>query len=330
LIYVYHRPEDEEFADGIASALLHRKLEVVLPALDGDPAELEAFHRENLQECESVVLCWAKAPEVWVRATSRSLRDREKLGRSRRFAARVLIVGPPPGGRKSAFVRLPPTAEIDTVLDLSTGEEPSAEALEPLGRVLLPAAGELRLTEIIDRCPDLSRKLMNGISNEYSLTSSTAEEGTKVVTGGERAAHGGSFFEPTVLTDVTTDVIITKEETFGPVAPLYRMKSEAEAIEMANNTNSVSPPISTAATAAAPGAWPRPSNTAPSAATRASSRPRSHRSPRHEGKRYRSRGLEIRQRGIPQGQIPLYERHRPLERVPRRSAAQSPAVDLFR
>jgi acyl-CoA reductase-like NAD-dependent aldehyde dehydrogenase len=38
------------------------------------------------------------------------------------------------------------------------------------------------------------------------------------------AAQGGSFFEPTVLTDVTTDMVITKEETFGPVAPRYRFK----------------------------------------------------------------------------------------------------------
>jgi len=41
---------------------------------------------------------------------------------------------------------------------------------------------------------------------------------------------GGSFFEPTVLTDVTTEMVITKEETFGPVAPLYRFKSEEDAI----------------------------------------------------------------------------------------------------
>jgi succinate-semialdehyde dehydrogenase/glutarate-semialdehyde dehydrogenase len=47
---------------------------------------------------------------------------------------------------------------------------------------------------------------------------------------------GGSFFEPTVLTDVTTDMVITKEETFGPVVPLYRFKTDAEAIKMANNT----------------------------------------------------------------------------------------------
>ena len=47
---------------------------------------------------------------------------------------------------------------------------------------------------------------------------------------------GGSFSEPTVLTDVTTDMVITKEETFGPVAPLYRFKSEADAVKMAKDT----------------------------------------------------------------------------------------------
>ena len=54
--------------------------------------------------------------------------------------------------------------------------------------------------------------------------------------GGKRSALGGTFFEPTVLTDVTTDMVITKEETFGPVAPLYRFKTDDEAIKMANDT----------------------------------------------------------------------------------------------
>ena len=57
-----------------------------------------------------------------------------------------------------------------------------------------------------------------------------------MVTGGKRTAEGGSFFEPTVLTDVTTHIVITKKKTFGPVAPLYRFKSEGEAIKMANDT----------------------------------------------------------------------------------------------
>ena len=56
------------------------------------------------------------------------------------------------------------------------------------------------------------------------------KKGAKVVTAGKRAAHqhevgGGTFFEPTVLTDVTTDMVITNNETFGPVAPLYRFKT---------------------------------------------------------------------------------------------------------
>jgi succinate-semialdehyde dehydrogenase/glutarate-semialdehyde dehydrogenase len=60
------------------------------------------------------------------------------------------------------------------------------------------------------------------------------KKGAKVVTGGKRAAQGGRSFEPTVLTDVTTDMVITKEETFGSVAPLYRFKTEPEAIKIGN------------------------------------------------------------------------------------------------
>jgi succinate-semialdehyde dehydrogenase/glutarate-semialdehyde dehydrogenase len=62
------------------------------------------------------------------------------------------------------------------------------------------------------------------------------EKGAKIVTGGKRHALGGSFFEATVLADVTTDMVVTREETFGPVAPLFRFKTEEEAIRMANDT----------------------------------------------------------------------------------------------
>ena len=44
------------------------------------------------------------------------------------------------------------------------------------------------------------------------------------------------FFEPTVLADVTTDMLVTREETFGPLAPVYRFKDEADVIEQANDT----------------------------------------------------------------------------------------------
>jgi succinate-semialdehyde dehydrogenase/glutarate-semialdehyde dehydrogenase len=61
-------------------------------------------------------------------------------------------------------------------------------------------------------------------------------KGAKVTLGGKRHALGGSFFEPTILTGVTTEMKVAKEETFGPVAPLFRFKDEDEAIAMANDT----------------------------------------------------------------------------------------------
>ncbi|MCB2103061.1 MAG: NAD-dependent succinate-semialdehyde dehydrogenase, partial [Rhodobacterales bacterium] len=62
------------------------------------------------------------------------------------------------------------------------------------------------------------------------------DKGARLVTGGKRHALGGTFFEPTILADVTTDMMVTREETFGPVAPLFRFMDEAEAIRMANDT----------------------------------------------------------------------------------------------
>ncbi|KFE35769.1 NAD-dependent succinate-semialdehyde dehydrogenase [Thioclava atlantica] len=62
------------------------------------------------------------------------------------------------------------------------------------------------------------------------------EGGGAVVTGGKRHEIGGTFFEPTVLTGVTQDMKVSTEETFGPVAPLFRFDTEEEAIEKANAT----------------------------------------------------------------------------------------------
>jgi len=62
------------------------------------------------------------------------------------------------------------------------------------------------------------------------------EAGARVLTGGNRHALGGGFYEPTVLTDVTPGMAIAVEETFGPVLPLLRFKTDDEAIAMANDT----------------------------------------------------------------------------------------------
>src|SRR5277367_761909 len=85
---------------------------------------------------------------------------------------------------------------------------------------------------------------MKAVEKVEAHIADAVKKGAKVVLGGKRAAQGGSFFEPTVLTDVTTDMIITKEETFGPVAPLYRFKTEADALKMANDTPTLPSPAS--------------------------------------------------------------------------------------
>jgi succinate-semialdehyde dehydrogenase/glutarate-semialdehyde dehydrogenase len=60
--------------------------------------------------------------------------------------------------------------------------------------------------------------------------------GAKVMVGGKRHSLGRSFFEPTVLSGVTTRMLVTREETFGPLAPVYKFSSEQEVIDMANAT----------------------------------------------------------------------------------------------
>jgi succinate-semialdehyde dehydrogenase/glutarate-semialdehyde dehydrogenase len=62
------------------------------------------------------------------------------------------------------------------------------------------------------------------------------EKGGRVLTGGKRHALGHSFFQPTVLADMTADMRVAKEETFGPLAPLFRFKTDEEAIALANDT----------------------------------------------------------------------------------------------
>ena len=64
------------------------------------------------------------------------------------------------------------------------------------------------------------------------------EKGARLVTGGQRHALGGTFFEPTILADVTPEMRVACEETFGPVAPLFRFSTEEGAIALANDTDS--------------------------------------------------------------------------------------------
>jgi succinate-semialdehyde dehydrogenase/glutarate-semialdehyde dehydrogenase len=70
---------------------------------------------------------------------------------------------------------------------------------------------------------------------EEHIADATAK-GAKVLAGGKRHALGGTFFEPTILTGVTRSMMVASDETFGPVAPLFRFDDEADVIEQANDT----------------------------------------------------------------------------------------------
>ncbi|MGN5755997.1 NAD-dependent succinate-semialdehyde dehydrogenase [Acinetobacter calcoaceticus] len=76
----------------------------------------------------------------------------------------------------------------------------------------------------------------DAIAKVQSHIADATEKGATVRIGGQRSALGGTFFEPTVLTGVTQDMKVSKEETFGPLAPLFRFKTEDEVVAMANDT----------------------------------------------------------------------------------------------
>ena len=74
----------------------------------------------------------------------------------------------------------------------------------------------------------------NAVAKIESHVADALAKGAKLVAGGKK--FGGRFFEPTVLTEATSDMLCAREETFGPVAPVFRFKTELEAVALANDT----------------------------------------------------------------------------------------------
>jgi succinate-semialdehyde dehydrogenase/glutarate-semialdehyde dehydrogenase len=105
-----------------------------------------------------------------------------------------------------------------------------AEKLSVAVKVLKPAPG---LESDATQGPLIDDAAMEKVESHIRDAQS---KGAKVLVGGRRHALGGRFFEPTILTDVTQAMAVAREETFGPVAPLFRFKNEAEAIALANDT----------------------------------------------------------------------------------------------
>jgi succinate-semialdehyde dehydrogenase/glutarate-semialdehyde dehydrogenase len=89
------------------------------------------------------------------------------------------------------------------------------------------------LAGITDQGPLIDMKAVAKVEEHIA---DALAKGAAVAAGGKRHALGGTFFEPTVLTNVKPDMMVAREETFGPIAPLFRFKSEQDAIRMANDT----------------------------------------------------------------------------------------------
>lgn len=85
----------------------------------------------------------------------------------------------------------------------------------------------------IDIGPLISSAAVNKVEDHVA---DAVVRGARIAVGGRRHAHGGTFYEPTVLCDTTADMKIFREEIFGPVAPIFRFTTEEDAIRMANDT----------------------------------------------------------------------------------------------
>src|SRR5207253_2498188 len=112
-----------------------------------------------------------------------------------------------------------------------------APVYEAFTAKLVHAVAQLRVGDGLkgptDQGPLIDTKALAKV--EEHLADATAK-GARIVQGGKRHALGGTFFEPTVLTEVTAAMLVAREETFGPVAPLFRFETEGDAIRMANDT----------------------------------------------------------------------------------------------
>jgi succinate-semialdehyde dehydrogenase / glutarate-semialdehyde dehydrogenase len=112
-----------------------------------------------------------------------------------------------------------------------------APVYEAFTRKLVHAVAQLRVGDGLkgptDQGPLIDDSALAKV--ERQLADALAK-GARIVHGGKRHALGGTFFEPTVVTEVTPAMLMAREETFGPVAPLFRFESEADAVRMANDT----------------------------------------------------------------------------------------------
>ncbi len=110
---------------------------------------------------------------------------------------------------------------------------------EPFVRRLADAVGRLKVGDGLQAETQQGPLIDEGaVRKVEEQIADAVAKGAKVVAGGARHALGGTFFQPTVLTGMTRDMLVFREETFGPLAPIGRFETEEEAIQLANDTES--------------------------------------------------------------------------------------------
>ncbi len=112
-----------------------------------------------------------------------------------------------------------------------------APVYEAFTRKLVHAVAQLRVGDGLkgptDQGPLIDTKALAKVEQHIA---DALSKGAHIALGGKRHALGGTFYEPTVVTEVTPAMMMAREETFGPVAPLFRFQTETDAIRMANDT----------------------------------------------------------------------------------------------
>jgi succinate-semialdehyde dehydrogenase/glutarate-semialdehyde dehydrogenase len=113
-----------------------------------------------------------------------------------------------------------------------------AGVYEPFAAKLAEAVARLRIGDGLAGATDQGPLIdANAVAKVEEHIADARAKGARVLSGGKRHALGGTFFEPTILTGVTADMAVAREETFGPVAPLFQFETDEQAIRMADDTD---------------------------------------------------------------------------------------------
>ncbi|GIT62458.1 MAG: hypothetical protein Ct9H300mP21_00040 [Pseudomonadota bacterium] len=117
------------------------------------------------------------------------------------------------------------------LVSVQTGKMVQSKVYDKFTKMLADAANHLKVADGFEEGANQG-PLINeaAVKKIESHVKDAIDKGAKLLAGGHRHKLGGTFFEPTVLSGVTTDMLVAKEETFGPMAPVFRFETEEEAI----------------------------------------------------------------------------------------------------